>query len=65
MSRKLVTFKVTVEVDDSGEFDSYTMRSGLIEAYHIGLAEGMYTNIDDTTTVIDSVTISHEGTLNA
>ena len=63
MAKKLVEYTVKFAVEDGGELDSFVMRDGLEEMAFLGLKEGLYTKINDTSTVFTSITVSHVSTL--
>lgn len=63
MAKKIIEYSVKFAVEDDGEFDSFVMRDGLKDAAFIGLDEGFYTKLDDTSTIITAITVRHVSTL--
>ena len=60
--KKVVEFKVLMEVDDEGDFDEDPVRRALYRGIHIAHAEGYLSGPDDETTEFISWHVSHQGT---
>lgn len=66
MTKKIVRYMVTFEVDDEGELDTFVMREGLQDLAWKGIDEGLYYSaLDDITTGISSVRVRHVSTEDA
>ena len=60
---KIVTFHVTMEVDDGGEMEENCFRDAIIRGLDMARAEGHLTRLGDMSTEVKGYFVQHTGNI--